>query len=425
MAGEFALGGVAEGARRAIGSQSVELSETFLSGARAEKLASRLAQMRGAAMKLGQLLSLEGDDLLPAEFSDALGVLRASADTMPASQVRRVLGRAYGRGWQERFEDFDFEPIASASIGQVHRAKTTDGRELALKIQYPGIARSIDSDVDNLASLLHVTRILPVELDISGLVAEAKRQLRQEADYEAEAGNIERFRELVGEMPGVTVPRVHRDLTTKRVLAMDRSLALPIEELRGPDQPQALRDEVGTRLVDLMHRELFEFGFVQTDPNFANYLFEPETGAVVLLDFGSTMEFDPVFIGRYARICRAMMNADPVEARQMAVEIGYLSGDEPEARARSLVDLILLVGEPLRHEGPYDFGASDLASRARLAGFDLAFRQGFLRAPPPETIFLHRKLGGMFLLCAHIRARVDVRALVRRYLETVLGLDVS
>lgn len=272
MAGEFALGGVAEGARRALGSESVDVSSAFLSGARAEKLATRLAHMRGAAMKLGQLLSLEGEDFLPPEFSEALSVLRASADTMPAAQVRRALGRAYGRGWQERFEDFDFEPIAAASIGQVHRAKTIDGRELALKIQYPGIARSIDSDVDNLASLLRMTRILPVEFDPAGLIDEAKRQLRQEANYEAEADHLERFRALVSDTPDVIVPRVHRDLTTKRVLAMDRSLALPIEELRGPDCSQAQRDEVGSRLVELMHRELFEFRFVQTDPNFASTL---------------------------------------------------------------------------------------------------------------------------------------------------------
>ena len=410
MAGEFAIGGLVDG-------------NAFLTARRAEKVARRLGHMRGAAMKLGQLLSLEGEDLLPPEFSDALAVLRSSADSMPPSQVRRVLGREYGKGWQERFRDFDFEPIASASIGQVHRAVSADGRELALKIQYPGVARSIDSDIGNLASLLRMARILPVDLDISALVDEAKRQLRQEADYLQEADHMERFRGLLAGLPDLVVPRVHRDLTRKRVLAMDRSLALPIEELRSPGQPQEARDDVGRRLVDLMHRELFAFRFVQTDPNFANYLYEPDTGRLVLLDFGSAMEFSADFVRRYAGICRAMMEGDRVAAQRMAVEIGYLGGDEPPARARALSELILLVGEPLRHDGPYDFGASDLAGRARAAGFDLAFRQGFLRAPPPETIFLHRKLGGTFLLCARIKARVDVRALVRPHLDRVLASE--
>ncbi len=318
---------------------------------------------------------------------------------------------------EARFRHFDFEPIASASIGQVHEAVAADGRELALKIQYPGIARSIDSDVDNLASLLRLAHVLPVDLDISSLVAEAKRQLAQEADYRLEAEHLRRYRALVADEPGVLVPRVHDDHTTRRVLAMDRVRGRPIEDLRSPEYAQALRDDVGLRLQRLMFRELFEFRFMQTDPNFANYLFEPDSGRLVLLDLGSAREFDAAFSERYARMCRAMIAQDRAAVRALAVEIGYLSDRERDDRAEAVVDLILLLGEPLRHEGVYDFGASRLAARARDAGFDLAFRRGFLRAPPPETLFLHRKLAGTFLLCAHIRARADTASLVRPYLR--------
>jgi predicted unusual protein kinase regulating ubiquinone biosynthesis (AarF/ABC1/UbiB family) len=414
LAAELAAGGIYEGARRAIGAGAAATSNAsaLLSPANAQRLTRRLSQMRGAAMKVGQLLSLEGADILPPEFSDALAALRASADTMPPSQLRRVLGREYGEGWQSRFERFEFEPIAAASIGQVHAARTTDGRELALKIQYPGIARSIDSDVDNVAALLHATRILPVEIDVTGIVAEAKRQLRQEADYQLEAASLRRYRELVADEPAVQVPRVHDDLTTKRVLAMDFARGLPIEELRAPETPQSRRDEVGTLLQRLLFREIFEFRFVQTDPNFANYLVEPETGRVQLLDFGATREYEAAFVAHYADLCRAVMRDDRGGVLDAAVAIGYLRRDDPEERQRAAVDLMLLVCEPLRQRGAYDFAETTLAARARDAGFDLAFRQGFLRAPPPETVFLHRKLVGTFLLCARIRARVDVRALL-------------
>ncbi|MBW2274356.1 MAG: AarF/ABC1/UbiB kinase family protein [Deltaproteobacteria bacterium] len=411
MAGEFALGGVTEGAKRLVQATPVDAAGVFLSVERAQKLARRLSHMRGAAMKLGQLLSLEGDDLLPPEFAEALAVLRATADAMPVSQVRRVMGHAYGKGWEERFREFDFEPLAAASIGQVHGAVTADGREIALKIQYPGVARSIDSDVDNLASLLRVTRILPVEIDISAIIDEAKSQLKQEADYLREAEHLTRFRALVADEPGVWVPAVHEDLTTKRVLAMDRAFALPIEELRSPDYPQSVRDQVGVRLQRLMFRELFEFRFVQTDPNFANYLYAPETDELVLLDFGSARDFSSELIDQYTRICRGMITEDRDEIHRAAVEIGYLGGEETGSRLEAFLDLILLAGEPLRHEGVYDFAESSLTGRAREKGFDLVFRQGFLRAPPPATIFLHRKLAGTFLLCAHIRSRVDTRAL--------------
>ncbi len=417
MMSELAAAGIAEGARRAVGSAAANRTSVFLSGARGRKLARRLAGMRGAAMKLGQMLSLEGDDLLPPEFADALAVLRASADSMPPAQVRRALGREYGKGWEARFRRFDFDPIASASIGQVHEAQASDGRELALKIQYPGVRRSIDSDVDNLATLLRLARALPVDLDVSALVREAKRALHLEADYRREAEHLRRYRRLVADDPSVVVPRVHDDLSTARTLAMDRVHGRPIEDLRSDEYPQRLRDEIGVRLQRLMFRELFEFHFMQSDPNFANYLFEPDSGRLILLDFGSALEFQPEFVLRYRRICRAMVDADRDAVRRLAIEIGYLPQDEREDRVRALVDLILLVGEPLRQRGVYDFGASDLASRARSAGFDLAFRRGFLRAPPPETIFLHRKLGGTFLLCNRIRARVGAHALIAPYLE--------
>jgi len=416
MASEFAVGGLAEGAKRLVTSASVDPAAAFLSGPRAQKLARRLSQLRGAAMKLGQLLSLEGDDLLPPEFAEALAVLRASADTMPATQVRRVLGHAYGKGWEGRFREFDFEPMAAASIGQVHEAVSADGRELALKIQYPGVARSIDSDLDNLAGLLRMARVLPVEVDISEILAEAKRQLQQEADYQCEAESLCRYRELVADEPSLFIPRVYDDLTTRRVLAMERMRGRPIDDLRSPEYPQELRDAVGEQLQSLLFRELFEFRFMQTDPNFANYLFNPDSGCLVLLDFGSTREFPAEFVEHYRCTSRAMIAGDREEVCRAATAIGYLSGQEPEARQRALAELLILAGEPLRHQGAYDFGDSRLATRARDAGFELVFREGFMRAPPPETIFLHRKLAGTFFLCGHIRARVDTGALVARHL---------
>lgn len=415
LAGELAAGSVARGAQRWLGGAPGPAS------ASAQRLARRLAQLRGAAMKLGQLLSLESADLLPAELAEALAVLRASADAMPASQVRRVLGREYGRGWEARFARFEWEPIAAASIGQVHAAVAADGRRLALKIQYPGVARSIDADVDNVAALLRLARLLPVELDVSGLVAEAKRQLRQETDYLVEAASLRRYRALVADEPALQVPAVHEDLTTRRVLAMDRVAGEPIESLGARGVPQARRDAVGALLERLVFRELFEFRFVQTDPNFANYLVDPAQERVALLDFGATREVEPSLAERYARICRAIVAGDRDGVRAGAIEIGYVRADESEERMRGVVDLILLVCEPLRRPGPYDFGRSTLPGRVRELGMDLAFRRGFLRAPPPETVFLHRKLIGSFLLCARIRARVDARALLR----PLIGLDAD
>lgn len=422
-AGELALGGVAEGLRRLTAGKGAagEVAGAFLSASNARRLAARLARLRGGAMKLGQMMSLQGSDLLPAEFAQALAILRSQAAPMPIEQLRRVLGREYGRGWETRFAQFDEEPIAAASIGQVHRVLTADGRELALKIQYPGVARSIKSDVGNLAAMLQLLKLLPHEVDVPAIAAEAARQLGQEADYLAEAASLGRYAKLVADEPLLTVPRAHRDLTTARILAMDYMAGEPLDTLGEEGVPQATRDAIGTLLERLLFRELFEFRTMQTDPNFANYLWQPDTGKVVLLDFGATMQFSAAFVRKYAQITRAVTDGERATVARLAVAIGYAVEGDSRQLIEATTDVVFLVCEPLRHAGRYDFAASDLPSRARALGIDLGLRQGLLRTPPPETMFLHRKLIGSFLTLAHIKARVDARTLVLPLLQRVLS----
>jgi predicted unusual protein kinase regulating ubiquinone biosynthesis (AarF/ABC1/UbiB family) len=307
------------------------------------------------------------------------------------------------------------EPAAAASIGQIHRARTHSGRELALKVQFPGVARSVDSDVNNLASLLRRLEFLPVTVDIDAIATEAKRQLHRETDYESEARNLERYAKFVADMPAVVVPRIHRTLTTRRVLAMDWMDGDPLEGLASEAVPQATRNAIARTLQELMFRELFEFRFMQTDPNVANYLHLPATQQIGLLDLGSVGEFPREFVERYRRVCRAVIAGDAEGVREAASEIGYIHPDDRPDRVQGVVAIIRLVCEPLAHRGPYDFAGSGMMGRVRDLGLTVAMKQG-LRSPPPETIFLHRKLLGTFLICARLRARVNVHALVERHL---------
>ena len=411
LAGEVALGAVAEGVRRVAGSPAVH--SLMLTEANALRLARRLSGLRGAAMKVGQMLSLQGADVLPPEVTGALAILRAEADAMPHAQLRRVLGQAYGAGWEQRLRDFDVAPVAAASIGEVHRATTVDGRQLALKIQYPGVAHSIDSDIQNVAAILRLTHVLPRDVDFSELLAEAKRQLRRETNYYIEAEFQRRYRALVADEPDLVVPRVHEDFTTARILAMDFIDGVPLESLGDGTAPQRVRDHIGTLLYSLVLRELFEFHFVQSDPNFANYLYLPGTGQVALLDFGGSRDIPARFAQGYARAFDAGANGARGALREALREIGFLRAEEPAAVSEAFVDLFLIGCEPFQPRGAYDFAASNVLGRIREVGVDLAFRAGGFHLPPPDAVFLNRKLVGTFLLCARLRARVDVHALLQ------------
>jgi len=393
------------------------LSAGLLKGQDARLLAERLSRMRGAVMKLGQLVSMDGKGMLPPELVEVLAPLRDGAHIMPFSQLVGVLETEYGSGWEKRFRRFRFNPIAAASIGQVHRAETRDGRELAIKVQYPGVRESIDSDVANLTLLLRLLGPLTEGLELEPTLEEARRQLHQEADYVAEARALAEYRNLLGDDPVLRVPAVHEDLTTPRVLAMDFTDGVSVDALASGASASEVRDRVAEALSRLVLRELFELGVVQTDPNFANYLYDKSTGRVSLLDFGAVRRVDRPLAEAYRNLARAAMSDDRQAVKEAAIAMGYLAADAPAEHADGLVDLILMAGEPLRHHGPYDFAMSDLFGRAQACGQDLVFRRGFKRTPPGETLFLHRKFVGTFLLCTRLRARVNVHSLVRPWLE--------
>jgi len=415
LGSEIALSTALGAARQLTSGKRPDLAAAVLTPGNAAMLARRLAALRGPAMKVGQMLSLQADDLIPDEFRNALAMLRSQGYSMPDTQLRRVLGREYGKGWQARFAHFDFEPVAAASIGQLHRARKHGGRELALKIQYPGVARSVDSDVENLATLLRRLDFLPTKFDVPALAAEAKRQLRLETDYEAEARHLERYRRYVADMPDVIVPRVDRSLTTRHILAMDWIEGDPLEALTSEAVPQPRRNAVARTLQELMFRELFEFRFVQTDPNIANYLYVPGTQQLALLDLGSVGEYPAAFVDGYRRICRGVLADDTDAIREAIFDLGYGHPDDPREMVDNAIDIMRLVCEPFAHRGIYDFAASGLIARARNRGIEAAFGHG-LRAPPPETMFLHRKLIGTFLICTRLHARINVHALIEPYL---------
>ncbi len=415
-AGGMAASAMFDGARKLVGGEVPELPDVLFSSNNAVALANRLSRMRGAAMKLGQLISLEGGSILPPAFSEAMSILGASADTMTERQLRRMLDREYGSGWSDRFTWFDESPIASASIGQVHRARARDGRTLAVKVQFPGVAEGIEGDVENLGTLLRMSGLIPSKFDLSPLIREVREQLLRETDYELEAKSLARYRDHVSDETGIRLPTPHFDLTTGRVLAMDYVSAEPISILWEKDYDRETRDRVGTLAQRLVLRELFEFRFMQSDPNFANFQFEPESGDLVLLDFGSMVEVSEELSGRYRRLIGAAIANDVSRVEDLLFDFGWVGPEDQANQVRGLAEFILLAAEPLRSKTAYDYGASDLAMRVQSIGMELTFNDGMRRPPPPELVFIHRKLAGTYLLCAQLGARVQTAEMVEEFL---------
>ena len=416
LAGGIAGGVIGEGARRLASGELPTLDQLLLTPANARRLTDRLAHLRGAAMKLGQMISMDAGDLLPPELSDILARLRDRADFMPPRQLDNVLTAEWGKNWRKRFRRFEPRPIAAASIGQVHRAMLPDGRMVAIKVQYPSVAQSIDSDVDNVAALLKLTGLLPKELDIAPLLAAAKEQLREEADYEREGRMMTRFEAMLKNQQHFVVPTLVPELTTPRILAMSFEEGTPIEALA--EKPQDLRDAVFSHLIELVGRELFETRLMQTDPNFANYRWQAKTGRIVLLDFGATREVPESLSQEYRRLLQAGLAEDREAVLDAAVEAGFIAAKGVERHPDAMRRAVDIVVTEMSRGGPLDFGDRSFVPEIRDTVIPIAKDRESWHLPPADTLFVQRKVSGTALLGARLEARVDVQSIVRNILAS-------
>ncbi len=416
LAGGIAGGMLGEGLRQLANGRRPSRQDLLLTSGNIRRVTDRLAELRGAAMKVGQLLSMEAGDFLPPELTHILARLRDDAHAMPLGEVARVLERAWGKGWERRFRRFDFTPVAAASIGQVHRAETRGGEQLAVKVQYPGVKASIDSDVANVATLLRLFGLLPPGMDIDPLLDEARRQLHEEADYRLEARHLTRYSALLTGQEGLMAPRVVEEWTGAEVLPMSYVPGEAVDSFAGA--PQALRDDLATRLLGLALTEVLQWGLVQTDPNFANFRYDRATDHIGLLDFGAIRVYPRAEVEALRRLIAAAAAGDRRAVLAGAHAVGYVEEADPEAYRDAIAELILAAAEPARQPMAYDFGRADLAQRMTARVMELRVAQGFARLPPPAILFLHRKLAGTYLLCARLSARVAVAPLIERALAT-------
>ncbi|KAF9687993.1 hypothetical protein SADUNF_Sadunf02G0150900 [Salix dunnii] len=383
----------------------------YLSDKNAERLALALCRMRGAALKLGQMLSIQDESLVPAPILAALDIVRQGADVMPRGQLNQVLDAELGADWSTKLTSFDYEPIAAASIGQVHKA-TKDGMEVAMKIQYPGVADSIESDIENVKLLLDYTNLIPKGLFLDRAIKVAKVELSRECDYELEAANQKRFRSLLSDAKGFYVPLVVDDLSCKRVLSTEFVSGIPIDKVALLNKET--RNYVGRKLLELtlmeFHLYLCCTFLMQTDPNWSNFLFDEATNTINLIDFGAARDYPKRFVDDYLRMVVACANGERDVVIEMSKRLGFLTGEESEAMLDAHVQAGFVVGQPFSNPGGYDFQSSNITHSVSNLGATMLRHR--LTPPPDEVYSLHRKLSGAFLACIKIGAVVPCRELL-------------
>ncbi|KAL4999067.1 ABC1 family-domain-containing protein [Aspergillus recurvatus] len=420
LATSMAFGAVGESFRRITGNADDAAGSLMFSAGNMERLVAKLSKMRGAALKLGQIISFQDSKMLPDSIQQVLQRVQDRADYMPAYQRDKVLTDNLGPNWHDLFSSFEEVPMAAASIGQVHGAvlKST-GQPVAVKIQYPGVADSIDSDLNNLSILLTASRILPRGLYLDKTIANARTELAWECDYtrEAECGN--HFRELLKNDPVFYVPQIIPEASGKNVLTMERLNGIAVTKIQTFTQAQ--RDWIGTQILRLCLREITEFKYMQTDPNWTNFLYNASTNRLELLDFGASRAYPDSFIDKYIQTLRAASRADRETCHTLSIDLGYLTGHESRAMVDAHVSSILTLAEPFMDSSPdvYDFQDQTITERVRDL-IPVMIRER-LAPPPEETYSLHRKLSGAFLLCARLGSRVRCKELFRDAIENVYG----
>eukprot|EP00756_Hemistasia_phaeocysticola_P000752 Hpha_TRINITY_DN10551_c0_g1::TRINITY_DN10551_c0_g1_i1::g.31337::m.31337/K08869/ADCK, ABC1; aarF domain-containing kinase len=412
------------GAKRFFGRKGAEGG--VLSDQGLDMLVERLCHMRGAALKLGQLLSIQDEAVIPPHVLQAFERVRDHAHSMPQRQLEETLSAELGKDWRGQvLGSLEMKPVAAASLGQVHKGTLPDGTEVAVKVQFPGVEESITSDVKNL-HWLFTLGFMPKGLYADNILRELRTELLRECDYLGEADRQESHRDTLerdpdrkGLLSRIRIPQVRREASTRRVLTTDWCSGMPSDKLIGSDKKEE-KNALGEQLFFLTLKETFVWRLMQTDPNYANFLWDDAQGTLSLIDFGAARSFSEEFSQQYLLVVDGAAKGDRDQIIEASRALGFLTGEECDEMLNAHCEATLAIGTPFGHRGVFEFGEFDLAARVRPHVQTMLKLR--LTAPPKEVYSLHRRLSGLFLLLMKLGCRFDVR---RLWIDILRSLDRS
>lgn len=400
----------------------------------AQYLADELGKLKGSIVKVGQMMALWGEHFLPKEVTDALHTLEDSTAIVDWSLMRRELASHLG---QEKLAELDINPnpIGAASLGQVYLAtRKSDGAQICLKVQYPGVAEAIDSDLDSVAQLLRLSRLVPLTAEFTEWLDEIRMMMNREVDYELELRTTARFKSLLQDDPRFIVPSVYPEYSSSNVIATsyEPGSVLNSPEVLGLSQER--RNKLGIACLELCWKEVFEWGEMQTDPNFGNYFLRigdsVEDDKLVLLDFGAVRKFTPETLIPGKELIAGAYYHDVPRVKKAMMELGFMNEHFSDNAVREFSEVTFLAIEPfsninqfpppkefINERGEYLWAKSNLASRALKKASSSALSKHFT-IPPKEFMFLSRKLIGAFTLMSIIEAEIKGQDVLEKFLPT-------
>ena len=397
----------------------------------ADYLVAEIGKLKGSIVKIGQMMALYGEHFLPEEITQALNTLNNQTIALAWPAIKEQLHIQLGSKLDEL--TIDREPLGTASLAQVHRAvRKSDGLEIVLKIQYPGVADAIDSDMNLFRNMLKLTRMVPQTREFDQWFDEVREMMHREVNYKIESETTRRFASRLKDDPRYIVPQIIDEYCTDQVLCMTFERGVPINSPVMLSLPQERRNALGEASLEIAVRELFEWGEMQTDPNFGNYLVRLGNGLdvqdkIVLLDFGAIRQFDQHLLKVAHHLIFAGYNHSSSE--MVEAMTGYDFFDSiPQSIKPDMAKVFLLATEafstPLNNadlpagvmdeQNRYDWKKSQLHSRVmQQASKSMASR--YFSVPPKEFMFISRKFIGAYTFMTVIEAKTNVRKMIQKY----------